>query len=69
MKCTSDPFECTCECHTMPGVCHIVPCCTACPYCDKNLEFSADKHIQECKARKEEAERIAALPLNLKKLA
>lgn len=66
MKCVSDPIECTCDCHYMPNVHHIAPCCVACPHCDIRISFGAEEHIAKCAERKREMERLSQLQLDLR---
>jgi hypothetical protein len=46
-----DPDECSCVCHTYPGVVHMFPCCYPCVRCGKNIRAGDfKKHEDACKA-------------------
>lgn len=39
---------CKCECHTKPGIKHVIPCCIKCEYCGKHIRFYYKHHTLHC---------------------
>ena len=48
-------FEvCDCDCHRMPGVYHMMPCCYTCPHCKQNIRRGYfDSHVEKCKSHRD----------------
>lgn len=41
--CVVSAFECHCSCHTT-GAVHVIPCCTECDFCGKNIVGDINGH-------------------------
>lgn len=39
---------CKCECHTKPGIKHVIPCCITCEYCGKHIRYYYKHHTLNC---------------------
>lgn len=48
--CVVNLGDCTCSCHYMEGVVHMMPCCETCSECGKQVTW-LEGHIREHEAQ------------------
>lgn len=66
MSCLGSEEECKCDCHTLPKgmMKHIIPCCSQCPVCYKNIRSG---RMKEHMAHHPIHETVFSVPLSMEK--